>query len=700
MNVSKLDKNQKLILLYVVSALVLEITFFLLLGLGVFPQYFWLDLGIVLIVCAFIYLPQNFVLKSVVFWIAYLYQFILSLTNIIVKRAASELFSFDMLFLSAEGLQAFEISFIDFARSSVLLSMLAIVIYLYILVAKDKKVQSNIYHKNKLAYILMTFMILGTLGTCSYVGQTALISDTEKSDEFYVFESDKYLYSTLVSKVDAYKKFGTFGFYSKNLYNLITGNSSDDTVIDDTVNYLLSGTQNKSDYFGVSDGNNYISILLETMEYYAIDPYFTPTLYNLFYENENTIKLKNFYANNRTNISEGLTLFGNYDKTNPINVANDNVLEVLGHKDVNFTLPSILQADGYDTRYYHDYVSWYYNRNITHTTAGFDEIVGLESMNKLSKWVDYKQDSNNDYYRWKNWTLDSEVMEMYFDDMTNTVSGVSSEKFYSHFSLITMHGNHDKKPQLQTYYDKLTADIDTKGGHFDNMCDYLSSIGYAVPRDNSDMFYHFLWYKSAAMDVDKMLKTLFDNLNNTYTDRYDNEGNRLTLADTTTVLLFADHNCYYNGMANTMRGIEFSNDVYDPNLYHIPCVIYDKKVAHNYLADTGSTNVEKFCSTYNILPTILDVLGYEYNPLFYQGDHIFTDSINVFQSNISGAPYFTDKFLLSYKTVNYRKEGTTDDEELEFKKGALTTFNRLNYISNIYDHPEILDKYYAKLTGK
>lgn len=696
---SKLDKNQKLIILYVISALVLEFAFFLLLGLGVFPQYFWLDLGIICIVCAFIYLPQNFVFKSIVFWIAYLYQFVLSLTNIIVKRAASELFSFDMLFLSAEGLQAFEKSFIDFTRSSVLLGMLAIVIYLYIIIAKDKKPIENIYRKNKFAYVLLTFMILGSLGTCSYVGQTALISDAETTDEFYVFESDKYLYNTLVSKTDAYKKFGTFGFYTKNLINLIVDEGVDDYVVDNTVEYLLSGVQDKSDYFGVSDGNNYISILLETMEYYAIDPYFTPTLYNLFYENDNTIKLKNFYANNRTNISEGLTLFGNYDKANPINVANDNVLEVFENENVNFTLPSILSADGYDTTYYHDYVSWYYNRNITHIAAGFDEVVGLDGMDKLDKWVDYKTDSNNAFYRWKNWTLDSDVMDAYFDDMTNTTDGVSSEKFYTHFSLITMHGNHDKKAQLQGYYDKLTENIDTKGGHFDNMCEFLSSVGYTVPK-SEEMFNHFLWYKAAAMDVDKMLEILFDRLENTYTDRYDGDGQRLTLADTTTVLLFADHNCYYNGMANIMRGLEHSNDVYNSNLYHIPCVIYDKKLSSEYAEDYGTTEVNKFTSTYNILPTILDVLGYEYNPLFYQGDHIFTDSINVFQSNISGAPYFTDKFLLSYNTVLYRAEDTTDEEELEFKRGALATYNRLKYISNIYNSPEILDIYYAKLNQK
>lgn len=694
----KLNKNNKLILLYITSSIVLEVCFFALLGMGIFPRYFWFDLSAIVVVVSFLYLSQNFVVESVLFWIAFMFQFILSLTNIIVKKAASELFSFDMLFLSAEGLQAFEKSFIDFTRSAVLLSLLAVVIYVYIKIAQSKNFRENIYSKNKFATVLLTFFILSTLGTCGYVGQKTLISDTKETNEYYVFESDKYLYRTLVSKVDAYQKFGTFGFYTKNILNLLNNKKPSDEIINDSVDYLLGGSQDKSDYFGISSGNNVISILLETMEYYAIDPYFTPTLYDLFYESQYSVKLKNFYANNRTNISEGLTLFGNYDKSNPINVANDNVLQVLSNDNVKFTLPAILKSNGYTTSYYHDYVSWYYNRNITHLKAGFDNIIGLESMDKLSKWVDYNEDGNNEFYRWKNWTLDSDVMSAYFSQMTNSEGGVfSGDSFYTHFSLITMHGNHDKKPQLQSYYDTLTYDIDTKGGHFDNMCEFLKTVGYTVPVENPDMFEHFLWYKSAAMDVDKMLNILITNLKNTYTDKYENE-RRLTLFDTTTLLLFADHNCYYNGLANTMRNIEFSNNVYNPNLYHIPCVIVDTKLASAYKNSTGSTNVEKFVSTYNLLPTMLDILGQNYNPLLYQGDHIFTSNINVFQSNISGAPYFTDKFLLTYSTIKYRANDATDDEEKEFKKGVLATFTRLKYITNIYDYPVVLDKYYQKLS--
>lgn len=695
---NKLSKTNKLILLYITSSIVLEVCFFVLLGMGIFPRYFWFDLSAIVVVSSFMYLCQNFVVESVLFWIAFFSQFILSLTNIIVKKAASELFSFDMLFLSAEGLQAFEKSFIDFTRSAVLLSLLTVVIYVYIKIAQSKNVTENIYRKNKFAVVVLTFFMLSTLGTCGYIGQKALISDAKETNEYYVFESDKYLYRTLVSKVDAYQKFGTFGFYTKNMLNLLSNKKPSDEIVNETVDYLLSGKQNKSEYFGVSSGNNVISILLETMEYYAIDPYFTPTLYNLFFESQDSVKLKNFYANNRTNISEGLTLFGNYDKSNPINVANDNVLEVLSNANVKFTLPSILKDNGYTTSYYHDYVSWYYNRNITHAKAGFDNIIGLEGMDKLSKWVDYNEDGNNDFYRWKNWTLDSDVMSAYFSEMTNSESGVfSGDNFYTHFSLITMHGNHDKKPQLQGYYDILTQDIGTKGGHFDNMCEFLNNIGFSVPINNNDMFEHFLWYKSAAMDVDKMLNILITNLKNTYLDKYEN-GRRLTLFDTTTLLLFADHNCYYNGLANTMRNIEFSNNVYNPNLYHIPCAIVDTKLASAYKNNVGSTDVEKFVSTYNLLPTMLDILGQNYNPLLYQGDHIFTDTINVFQSNISGAPYFTDKFLLTYSDVKYRASDSTDNDEAEFKKGVLATFKRLKYITNIYDYPAILDKYYQKLS--
>ena len=98
-----------------------------------------------------------------------------------------------------------------------------------------------------------------------------------------------------------------------------------------------------------------------------------------------------------------------------------------------------------------------------------------------------------------------------------------------------------------------------------------------------------------------------------------------------------------------------------------------------------------------MLPTILDILGMEYNPNFYYGDTIFIDVINVFQSNISGCPYFTDEFLLANNVIAWLGEEVSKEKENTFKQAALDTFYRIESIKSIYEYPEILDMYKRSL---
>lgn len=685
-----MSKSTKLILLYAISAILLEIVFFMCMDFGVFPKYFYFDLCAILIIVAIIYFAQNYILQSIIFWFLYTLQLLLCVANLVIRKGAGELFSLDMLALSKEGVRAFEPSFIDYKRTTIILVLYILSVFIYIVISKKKTVDF-VYKVKNIPIILSYTLIFLFVGLSGYYIQSRLVSDFSDSPDFYVFESDKYLYENLTSKTDAYKKFGTFGFYIKNISNILSKDNITEEEKWDTAKYLANGRHVPSAYTGISEGNNVMTILLETMEYYAIDPYFTPNLYNIFFESKDTIKLNNFYANNRTNISEGLTLFGNYDKEYPVNTASDEVMQLFS-KDTKFTLPAKLKEIGYNTSYYHDYCSWYYNRNITHSEAGFDEVIGLEKMDQLANWVDFDEDNKNPFYEWKNWTLDSEVMSRYFDKMTNSVNRQSSGNFFTHFSLITMHGNHQPRPQLQIYYDILTADKDKNGGHYDNMCVFLEDMGFEIPEDEEVLNY-FLWYKSAAMDVDKMVGILIDNLKNTMTDICDSEGKNLTLYDTTTILFFADHNCYYNGLAYYMRDLDYSNSTYDTSLYKIPCVILDTKLSSKYYEIMGNNEMTKFTSTFNLLPTLFDVLGVGYNPYFYYGDSIFDQNTNVFQSNISGAPYFNDKFLLANNVIEWKYPNASDGEEYDFKRGALATYNRIDKINNLYRYPEILDMY-------
>lgn len=270
------------------------------------------------------------------------------------------------------------------------------------------------------------------------------------------------------------------------------------------------------------------------------------------------------------------------------------------------------------------------------------------------------------------------------------------------------HGKHMQRECLQPYYDILTADMLNEDntfkteGNFYNLTQSLIRQGYTLPVDNDEMMYRFLWYKSAAMDLDKTIQTMLDYLQST---------GRL---DSTTILLFADHNAYYNDLTYAMKDIEKTAiNAGNVELYHIPCVIYDNKLKNklNTLTEMrASLNISKnnigdgymvkhFASTFNLMPTLCDVLGLDYNPNFYMGSSIFNPKsmTEIFQSNIAGTPYFNDRLYVVYNGILYRRAGVTSTEIEQFKSSAVDLYVKNMYLEKLYKNPTRVMQEYGKL---
>jgi phosphoglycerol transferase MdoB-like AlkP superfamily enzyme len=78
------------------------------------------------------------------------------------------------------------------------------------------------------------------------------------------------------------------------------------------------------------------------------------------------------------------------------------------------------------------------------------------------------------------------------------------------------------------------------------------------------------------------------------------------LTDKTVIVLFGDHNAYYNQLSNYVKGIE-DYDTVDKNfteLYRVPLMIYDSSLGHQ--------EIDKFTCTSDMVPTLLDLLGINY----------------------------------------------------------------------------------------
>ena len=134
---------------------------------------------------------------------------------------------------------------------------------------------------------------------------------------------------------------------------------------------------------------------------------YTPTLYALASQG---IAMTNYYAKDKTNHSEALSILGSY----PLLV--ENIADIQDHT-LPFTSANILGANGYTTNYFHANDGYFYKRNETHEQLyGFDHVHFLETMDRLNGHADYQ---TKDFY---DFDSDSEMISQYMSDFTRVDS--------------------------------------------------------------------------------------------------------------------------------------------------------------------------------------------------------------------------------------------------------------------------------------
>lgn len=121
-------------------------------------------------------------------------------------------------------------------------------------------------------------------------------------------------------------------------------------------------------------------------------------------------------------------------------------------------------------------------------------------------------------------------------------------------------------------------------------------------------------YMMAAMDFDTALGNMLD--------RFESEG----ILDNTLFVLYGDHEIYYNRFENVPLGqlVHNCESINNPNLYPTILGFYNPTLNKKFYRYTQSHVINEFSSPYNIVPTILDLLGVKYNANFYMGSSLFS----------------------------------------------------------------------------
>ena len=337
----------------------------------------------------------------------------------------------------------------------------------------------------------------------------------------------------------------------------------------------------KNQYTGMFEGYNVIELVLEGFSGYAIDPQLTPTLYKLTHEG---FVFNNYYtALHYTSTSNGecQTLLGLYPKNgNPITMKRTGEVTFKENgQTVGFnaylTLPQQLKRAGYNVLGYHPNGDMY-GRMASHTNLGYD-------WHQFEGGFEGLDVGDSGKLLWPQ--KDTVMIEKSIDDYIN-----SDKPFHVYYLTISGHMPYSDNRVVAPYRDTVRA------------------LPYSETTQN---------YVATCMEVDRALELLLDKLR---------AAGKL---DKTLIVATGDHIPYFNvDTLEELSGKKFgdSKDFEYLKEGSIDFDVYKNALILWSASMEEPVEVDKVCCQVDILPTLSNLLGLEYDSRMLAGSDILSDS--------------------------------------------------------------------------
>lgn len=630
LHMKKWIKNNKLIVLFVIFSLIMEmVSVYAVEGELLFsnPTLFFGLWGFV--VCLLLMMKSNKVRMAVCVTVLIL-QAVLDLVFVVVYDMTGQYFDFGMLYLRNDAwgiLESIPMNFIAFYSALFFCSI-------FIIIANRITRRQNTVEVEKISRIVYGVMAVMCVTATIY---TTWLYNADSQDK----------YNKMINNNDssAYSSMGILGNLVNEISKGLVYNETEHLSDEEIEGFIYDKISEKSPFFSVSKDNNVITILVESFEWFSfirsdeypngLDltseqlEYLMPNLYKFYNE---SVVMTNFHSKEKTDISETLSILGSY----PTDAYIDYDFEKNAMPQTAPNIVNYLAGGNVKMNSFHNGYKSFYNRVYTHASFGFENLTDCYDM------VDIAGDSKSmtNYMDDGERNLDSEMINTCKDMMFP-----KDDRFYTYITTITMHGIYYERENLKDNMEKLLEVYTPKG------------------EDENEKI--LMNYITTVMDFDKALGIMMDDLE------------KKGILDNTTILLFGDHNAYYQQLSNYVKGIEdYDTDKYYTDLYKVPFMIYDRNIKHQV--------IDKFTCTADIVPSLFDILGINTYENMYYGNSVFTDRESVLYSRAYG--FFVGDGIVCRNFNNMLYYSETVDKEYfeEFKKGAFTLVQKIKFCDQIF----------------
>ncbi len=396
----------------------------------------------------------------------------------------------------------------------------------------------------------------------------------------------------------------------------LSSDSKEKAWLADYIEELAPTTRNE--YTGIFEGYNLIYLTAEGFSTYAIREDLTPTLYKMV---NSSFVFNNYYVP----LWQTSTSDGEYVNCTGLIPDGQFSMRKSAENNMAYTLPAFFAEEGVYSRAYHNNSLSYYDRYLTHPNLGYD--FKAIKLGKLSEeeWGGqlFTVDTPD---AWP--ASDYEMMEGTVGDY------IDDERFHVYYMTVSGHVEYDFKSNRMSSRNKEAV-------------------------DGLDMSENARAYIACQMELDKALEYLLE---------------QLELAgklENTVICLSADH--YPYGMTEEqyeeLAGKDLSQDM---DMYRNSLILWNGGMEE-------PVYVDKVCCSVDILPTLLNLFGFDFDSRMYAGRDIFSDEEGLVIFNNKSFVSDTVVYDRNQETITWKDELSEEEQETYLNAMEQTVKDRYRF---------------------
>ena len=654
----------------VIFLIVIEISMYKLIYDIWLPKYYLLELARILVFSGIVFVFKHNSLSIIYSILIFSISCLLYIFNITFDYASGDILTLGYIMVIGEAMKVASSSFLNllyflYLACFVISYFLTLIFYMKFIGYKKPNYETKYYPIGlAFAFFIVSIGILLKNGTYQKI-------EKDYKDDIYYHNMNGYEIvndSAISLKKGSLARYGMFNHFLAEFNGIYLPEDSDKSksLIDE---YIKNGKESATNnYTGKLDGMNILEIMIESAPSYILSSSLTPNLYKISKEG---LYFTNNLCKNKTNYSEILGMVG----------SAYNVSLSSGY-DNPYSLPNILNNKGYQTLYFHDNDSSFYNRKQNISDIGFKKSYYHTDFYD----TEVKFDGNMPY--------DTTFVKDTIDLM------IPNTKFYTYWTTIGTHGPYNSNDESIKKYESYVGLDGVK--YIDKLNKALEDNTWALPISNANPYvkrYSIYDFSRKEKEEELVKKQLihfeleimnFDEALGLLLNKLEKEGK----LDNTLIILYGDHDAYYtsNGLKPLKYYVYGAEDKTGeleeyPNQYETFMAFYNPKLTNMYknLNDNKNT-VDIQTNPGIIVPTVLDLLGIKYNENRYLAKSIFnSNELSNLSYSYEIETIFSDKIMAYYPDYyKYEAAGINDEYKALFKSEMNNILYKNRYLHMMY----------------